>query len=81
MKRLSTIRRVDELGRIVIPKGMRNVMDIKTEDEVILTMGEDEIVIRKVNPSCVFCGTDEGLVSMNGREICAECLSRLKNEF
>ncbi len=81
MKRLSTIRRVDELGRIVIPKGMRSVMDIKTEDEVMLTMNDDEIVIRKITPSCVFCGADENLVSMDGRDICRSCLARLKSEF
>ncbi len=80
-KNIGTVRRVDELGRIVIPKSMRKMLDIQTNDEVKLALRSGEIVVSKLAPSCVFCGGKENLVAMNEKAVCRVCIGRLKAQF
>ena len=73
MKSTGIIRKVDELGRIVIPIELRRTLDIAERDEMEIFMDGDHIVLRKFEPFCVFCSSSYGLVSYRGKNVCHEC--------
>ena len=85
MKSIGIIRRVDELGRIVIPIEIRRVMDIKSykekgskdkndSDSVEIFADGEEIILRKYNPGCHCCGNVGDLKEVMGLKICPDCL-------
>ena len=75
LKSLGIVRKVDSLGRIVIPKELRTTMNI-VEDETVLEISSDgeKIVLSKYNPGCHCCGNVEGLKEVMGLKICPDCL-------
>lgn len=76
MKSTGIVRKVDELGRIVIPKELRRVMSIKEGDPLeIYTEGEN-IILKKYAPGCVFCGEVDGIVNFKGKHACLSCLKK-----
>ena len=79
MKSTGIVRRIDELGRIVLPIELRNKMDIKTKDSVEIFVDEDKIVLKKYTPACVFCGSADDVVSYNNKLICRKCIEELTN--
>ena len=78
MKATGIIRRVDELGRIVIPKEMRKKMDINDSDPVEIYVEGDKIILTKYHPYCCFCGGDSNNVDYKGKKVCQYCLADLK---
>ena len=74
MKSTGIIRKVDELGRIVLPIEIRRTLDIDVKDEVEIFMDNDQIVLQKFQPFCIFCSSSFGLVSYRGKNICQECI-------
>ena len=74
MKSTGIIRKVDELGRIVLPIEIRRTMDIAERDEVEIFIENDQIILQKFEPSCTFCGASHGLRSYRGKNICQECI-------
>ena len=78
MKSTGIIRKVDELGRIVLPIEMRRTLDIAERDELEIFVENDRIVLQKYEPSCVFCTSSRGLVAFRGKNICKDCLEALK---
>ena len=74
MKSTGIIRKVDELGRIVLPIELRRTLDIAARDELEIYMENDRIVLQKYEPSCVFCASSRGLVSYRGKNVCQECV-------
>jgi len=79
MKSTGIVRNVDELGRIVIPKEMRKMMDIDNSDPVEFFVDGDRIILKKYNPACHFCGSEEGVTEFKGKNICVDCLNEIKN--
>lgn len=79
MKSTGMTRRVDELGRIVLPAEIRQTLNIHTKDALEIFTEEDRIVLKKYIPGCSFCAGMEGIVEFEGKRICAACLERLKN--
>ncbi len=77
MKTRGIVRRVDELGRLVIPKELRREIGVMDGDEVEILGGEGCIVIKKYSPVCFLCGSAEELVSFKGRKICSDCIREL----
>ena len=77
MKSTGIIRKVDELGRIVLPIELRRTLDIAERDELEIYMDNDRIVLQKFEPSCVFCASSYGLVSYHGKNVCQECAQNL----
>ena len=75
MKSTGIIRKVDELGRIVLPIELRRVLDIAERDELEIYMEDDRIILQKYEPSCVFCASSRGLVTHKGKNICQDCLN------
>ncbi len=72
------VREVDCLGRIVLPKEMRDIMDIKPKDALEIYVDGENIVLRKHIPFCILCSSTEDLVTVNEKKICRACLNNLK---
>ena len=67
------VRRIDNLGRVVIPAETRRLLNIAAGDELAISANEQAIVIRKLESTCLFCGIAEALTSYKGRGICSNC--------
>lgn len=78
MKSTGILKSVDELGRIVLPKKMRENLDIDIRDEVELFVEGDRIILQKYMPACIFCGAEQNIVFFNGKRLCMACLESLK---
>ncbi len=78
MKSTGILRSIDELGRIVLPKSMRQNLDISERDQLEIYTDGDRIILRKHQPSCIFCDRTEGVVFFNGKRVCEACLEELK---
>ena len=78
MKSTGIVRKVDELGRIVVPMELRKTMDIKETYPIEICTDGDSIILRKFTDSCVFCGDSEDTVRFEGKVICKKCLAKLK---
>lgn len=79
MKTTGIVRRVDELGRIVLPIELRRTLDIAERDHLEICVEGSTIVLRKYQPACIFCGSASNISSFRDKIICAECLMALSN--
>jgi transcriptional pleiotropic regulator of transition state genes len=79
MKSTGIVRKVDELGRIVLPIELRRTLDIAERDELEIYLDDDKVVLKKYEPSCIFCGSSCGLVTYHGRNVCMECIENMNN--
>lgn len=78
MKATGIIRKVDELGRLVLPIEMRRILDIAEKDAVEIYVEGESIILRKFQPFCVLCGSTDKLISYQGKRICAECVKNMQ---
>lgn len=78
MKSTGMVRKVDELGRIVIPIEIRRSLDIEEKDPLEIYVEGYNIILCKHQDSCVFCGSTKGIVAFKNRNVCPDCLSKLK---
>ena len=74
MKSTGIVRKVDELGRIVLPIELRRTLDIAEKDSLEIYVDEDAIILRKYQPACIFCDNAKDIVSFKGKNICPECI-------
>ncbi len=79
MKATGIVRAVDSLGRIVLPIELRRVMNIETKDAVEIFVEDDYIILKKYEPSCVFCSSMKDITHYNGKNVCKECIEKLSN--
>ena len=79
MKSTGMTRKVDELGRIVLPAEIRQTLNINTKDALEIFTEEDRIVLKKYNPGCCFCTGMDGLVIFEDKRICSVCLEKLRD--
>lgn len=77
MKSTGIIRRVDELGRVVIPIEIRNQFNIIEKDPIEIYVEGSSIVLKKFEPNCIFCGNTQNLVSFNDKLICNKCTKKI----
>ena len=77
MKSTGIIRKMDELGRVVIPIEIRNQFNIAEKDPVEIYVDGSSIVIKKYEPNCIFCGNTESLINYNDKLICEECSKKI----
>ena len=78
MKSKGIVRKVDELGRIVLPIELRRTLDINERDALEIYVDGNNIVLKKYEPSCIFCNDATDVIVFKGRNICANCLKELK---
>lgn len=80
MKALGTVRTVDELGRIVLPKETRKRLGLSPRDGVEIFVEKDRVILKKYEPSCIFCGDADDVMTYKEKKICRKCLAELKAE-
>jgi transcriptional pleiotropic regulator of transition state genes len=81
MKSIGIVRRIDPLGRIVIPKETRDMHGIENGDAVEIYVKDDLIVLKKHNPGCIFCGECDAVEVLAGKPICHNFIDELKEKL
>ena len=81
MKSTGVVRKVDELGRIVLPKELRTILGINERDSIEIFTDNDMIILQKYQPACIFCSNANDIIYFNGKRICSECVAKLKNQL
>lgn len=79
MKSTGIIRRVDELGRVVIPIEIRNQFNIVEKDPIEIYVDGSTIVLKKFEPNCIFCGNTKNLLTYSNKLICNKCANKIGN--
>ena len=77
MKATGVVRRVDELGRVVLPCELRRVMHIMDRDPLEVFVDGDRIVLKKYEPSCTFTGSAEDLIDYKGRKVSKQAIAEM----
>ncbi len=73
------VRKIDELGRIVLPIELRKNMDLSPKDAVEIFVEEDKIILKKYQPCCIFCGNADDVTYYKGKRVCADCMEALRH--
>ena len=81
MKSTGVVRKVDELGRIVLPIEIRKVMDIQVKDSIEIFTDDNKIILQKYSPTCTFCNNADNIVYFNGKRLCADCVQKIKSQL
>ena len=81
MKATGIIRRVDELGRVVIPIEIRNQFNIVEKDPIEIYVDGSSIVLKKFEPNCIFCGSTKNLIDFKDKLICEKCSTNIANLY
>ncbi|RAP75619.1 MULTISPECIES: AbrB/MazE/SpoVT family DNA-binding domain-containing protein [Paenibacillus] len=77
MKPAGVVRKVDQLGRIVLPKSLRKRYQMNEGDPVEILVQGDHIILERYRPRCVFCGTLEGVREFKERYLCNSCMTEM----
>ena len=72
-------RKIDDLGRIVIPAETRRMFNIREGDHLLIAVDGGNIVIRKMTDTCTFCGSDKNVSQFKGKGICSSCRSQIES--
>ncbi len=80
MRSTGIVRKLDELGRIVLPIELRRTLDIAERDELEIYLEDDKVILKKYEPSCIFCGSTRGLITYCGKNVCADCVRKMNRE-
>ncbi len=80
MKSTGIVRKVDELGRIVLPIELRRSLGIEEKDALEIYVEGSSVILRKYQPSCIFCDDAADVVNFKGKNICPRCLKELKEQ-
>ena len=80
MKALGIIRKMDKLGRIVLPAETRRILNIDTGDDLEMFMDGEGVYITKYEPGCAFCDNVSDLKELNGVRYCADCLKEMNEQ-
>ena len=78
MKATGIIRKVDELGRIVIPIELRRTMGIEQKDKLEIYVEGPSIILKKYEPACIFCEGSEDIIQFRGKNVCRSCAKALQ---
>ncbi|RAK08992.1 transcriptional pleiotropic regulator of transition state genes [Halanaerobium saccharolyticum] len=77
MKSTGIVRKIDDLGRLVIPKELRKTMGINKKDPMEIFVDGDRIILNKYEPACIFCGSMDNNIEYEGRTVCKECIEEM----
>ena len=78
MKSTGIVRQIDNLGRIVIPKELRKILDMPTGTPIEIYTKGDFIILHKYQNKCEFCGSTEKVTEFKDKIVCSNCLNDLK---
>ena len=77
MKSTGIVRKVDELGRIVLPIELRRTLDIAERDSLEIYVDGPSIILKKYQPSCIFCDDAKDVIKFKGKNVCLNCIKEL----
>ncbi|HIE13539.1 MAG TPA: AbrB/MazE/SpoVT family DNA-binding domain-containing protein [Desulfotomaculum sp.] len=77
MKSTGIVRKVDELGRVVIPIELRRTLGIEEKDALEIYVDNEKIILKKYEPACIFCGNATDVQHYRGRLVCRECAAAM----
>jgi transcriptional pleiotropic regulator of transition state genes len=72
------VRKVDELGRVVIPIELRRTLNIEEKDSLEIYVDGEHIILKKYEPACIFCGNAKDVIIYKGKNICPDCMTEFK---
>ena len=79
IKSTGIIRKIDSLGRIVLPMELRNKLGVMEKDPIEILVDGSSIILKKYNPNCIFCGNSKDLFQFNDKLICNKCKEKIFN--
>ena len=79
MKATGIVRKVDELGRIVLPIELRRTLNIEIKDPIEIYVDGDYILLRKYEPACIFCGNAKSVKRIHDNNVCEDCIKEIQN--
>jgi AbrB family transcriptional regulator, transcriptional pleiotropic regulator of transition state genes len=77
MKSTGVVRKIDELGRIVLPSELRRVFGIREGEELEISVDGERVILQKRGDLCIFCGAEVPSIEYMGRRVCQQCASEL----
>ena len=77
MKSTGIVRKIDELGRVVLPIELRRTLDITVKDSLEIYVDGNVVVLKKYEPACVFCGSAKDVGTFKGKNVCPVCVREL----
>ena len=77
MKATGIVRRIDELGGVVLPIELRKTLGLKEKDPLEIYVDGTSIILKKFEPACIFCGSNDDIVIYKGKNICSECIREM----
>ena len=81
MKSTGIVRKIDDLGRVVLPIEMRRVMNIGVKDSVEIFTDGESIVLKKYQPACIFCDSAKDVVKFKGKNVCMSCIKSMAGKL
>ena len=78
MENMGYSRRVDELGRVVLPIEIRRRLGIEERDALDISLDKDRIIMKKWQQACVFCGSEISVDTYKEKQVCKSCAGELK---
>ncbi|OUM85316.1 MAG: AbrB family transcriptional regulator [Bacillus thermozeamaize] len=80
LKSTGIVRKVDELGRVVIPIELRRTLRISERDSLEIYVDGERIILKKYEPACIFCGNAENVIHFKEKIVCKNCLEELTSQ-
>jgi transcriptional pleiotropic regulator of transition state genes len=77
VRSVGTARRIDQLGRVVVPAELRKILGIRKGDLLDIRVEDGRLVLLKIEPECVICGGTDNLLSLHDKQVCKECATEL----
>lgn len=77
MKSTGIVRKIDELGRVVLPMELRRNLNLNIKDSIEIYVEKDTILLKKYEPCCIFCGESANIENFKGKNVCESCKKEL----
>ena len=81
MNSTGIVRKVDELGRIVLPIELRRTLGIEEKDRIEIFVDGESIILRKYQPACIFCDNAKDIINYKGKNICPDCIRAMTEKL
>ena len=81
MKSTGIVRKIDDLGRIVLPIEQRRILDIGDRDSLEIFIEDNMLILKKYQPACIFCGNAKDVMTFKGRNICPNCIHEINTKL
>ena len=81
MKSTGIVRKIDDLGRIVLPIEQRRILEIGDRDSLEIFIEDNMLILKKYQPACIFCGNAKDVMTFKGRNICRNCIHEINTKL